>query len=79
MRWDPYLELHKGSWDVLSVEANFDPAWSNLCEGVLDRECEINSTAGTIQADGRVSQSFHACVKLTNFATKMHAEGEKRA
>jgi hypothetical protein len=79
MRWYFYLELHKGGWDVLLVEANFDPAWSNLCEGVLDREGEINSTAGTIQADGEVSQSHRACVKPTYFATKMHAEGEKRA
>jgi hypothetical protein len=79
MRWDSYLELHEGSWDVLSVEANLDPARSNLCEGVLDRQCEINSTTGTIQADEEVSQSQHACVKLTYFATKMQAEGEKRA
>jgi hypothetical protein len=71
--------LHEGSWNVLSVEANFDPAWSDLCKSFLDRRGEIKSTASAIQAVGKVSQEHRAWRSLAYFATKMHAEGEKSA
>lgn len=74
-----YLELHEGSWDVLSVEANLDPALSNLCEGVLDLIRKLSSSASAIQAGRKVSKGHRVYVQCTNFATKMHAEGEKIA
>lgn len=74
-----YLVLHKGSWDVLLVEANFDPALSNLFESVLDLIRKLSSSAGAIEASCKVSEGHRAYVQCTDFATKMHAEGEKIA
>jgi hypothetical protein len=52
--------LHEGSWDVLSVEANFDPAWSDFSKSILDRLNEIKAAASAIQAVERVSQEYRA-------------------
>jgi hypothetical protein len=71
--------LHEGSWDVLSVEANFDPAWSDFSKSILDRLSEIKAAASAIQAFERVSQEYRAWKSLAYFATKMHADGEKSA